>query len=351
LKKFFKNIAVILNILAAFPLLLCIVVPSISPNTFWPLTFIGLGFLFWVILNILFIIYWLLGLNKWILLSVGVLLINLSNLKHSFGTFKKVVITQTFGINVATLNTQLFGYFQEQNRADELISSLKEIDADVLCLQEFLELDGFDLKYFKQKLGFEYAYFKVLNDGRKKGRFGMATFSKYPIQDTGYVEFDKYTGNMGTWVQLLVNEKSIKVFNVHLQSIRFSRKDYKIIQGEEGEVKKEDAKALLKRIKIAATERAKQAAVLKDALKDSKEPVLLCGDFNDPPVSYTYGQLADNLKDAYTQSAFGIETTYTGPFPAFRIDYILHHKDWSASGYKSIQVNSDHKLVTAKVWF
>jgi len=285
------------------------------------------------------------------LLSVGVLLINFSNLKHSFGTLKKVEITQSFGVNIATLNTQLFGYFQEQNRADDIISSLKEIDADVLCLQEFLELDDHDLKYFKKKLGFEYAYFKVLNDGRKRGRFGMVTFSKYPIQDTGYVEFDKYTGNMGTWVELLVNDKTIKVFNVHLQSIRFSRKDYKIIQGEEGEVKKEDAKALLKRIKIAASVRASQVAKLKTALQSSKVPVLLCGDFNDPPVSYTYGQLSNDLKDAYTQSAFGIETTYTGPFPAFRIDYILHHDAWSASNYKSIQVDSDHKLVSAKVWF
>lgn len=272
-----------------------------------------------------------------------------------FGTIHKTEAdTKNHVISVATLNTQLFGYFDDNKKnkptwETDVVDAINALNPDFLCLQEFLSLGEYDLDFYKRKLGYKHAYFKVLKDGRKKGSFGIVIFSKYPIIDSGGVEFSEYTGNMGAWIETEVNDQKIKLMNVHLQSIRFSREDYKVIEKPKQEINMEESKTLLKRVKDAAKIRANQVEQLIWYIEDSELPLLLCGDFNEPPVSYSYGQICPLLKDVYSQTNFGLETTYTGKFPAYRIDYIFHDKAWKAIEYQSKIVPSDHKLVFAKI--
>ena len=72
--------------------------------------------------------------------------------------------------------------------------------------------------------------------------------------------------------------------------------------------------------------RAKQAEILTNHIASSPYPVIVCGDFNDIPVSYTYRTLSQNLNDAFEKRGFGFGTTYSGNIPALKIDYILTAK-------------------------
>jgi len=318
------------------------------------MTFLGLGFLILVIINLFFFIYQVLGFRKWVLLSAIALTVNFTNVKAYLGNFSNVESTEQVNLTVATLNTQLFGYFDKDKKSKpdwekDVVQIIKKRNPDILCFQEFLSLGAYDLDFFKKKLDFKYAHFKVLKDGRKKGTFGIVIFSKYPILDIGGLEFSQYTGNMGAWIDVQINDKKIRVMNVHLQSIRFSRADYKLIENPKEKLNIEESKTLLKRVRDASCTRAQQVDVLMEQIKTSPYPMVLCGDFNEPPVSYGYGQVSHVLNDVYTQTQLGLETTYTGKFPAYRIDYIFTHSSIKAIDYSSKIVPSDHKLVIAKL--
>jgi endonuclease/exonuclease/phosphatase family metal-dependent hydrolase len=96
-------------------------------------------------------------------------------------------------------------------------------------------------------------------------------------------------------------------------------------------------------LKDAYIKRARQVDILSDHIKNSPYPCMVCGDFNDTPVSYTYQKLKGKLKDAYLESGAGIGNTYFGSFPSFRIDYILHSRALTTLNFQTKKIQlSDH---------
>ena len=82
-------------------------------------------------------------------------------------------------------------------------------------------------------------------------------------------------------------------------------------------------------------------------INNSPYPVIVCGDFNDTPVSYTYHQLSKNLNDAFVESGKGINYTYSGILPVFRIDYILYDDFFKSHDYNVNKIKiSDHYPVS-----
>ena len=77
------------------------------------------------------------------------------------------------------------------------------------------------------------------------------------------------------------------------------------------------------------------AMKVKNELAECRYPKIVVGDFNDVPVSYTYREISSGLNDAFVESGSGLETTYKGPFPSFRIDYILFSDPFKCEHYKS----------------
>ena len=87
-------------------------------------------------------------------------------------------------------------------------------------------------------------------------------------------------------------------------------------------------------------------------VESSEIPFVLAGDYNDTPASYLYQKATKYLVDPYVEQGRGLGTTYHGPFPAFRIDYVLHSPDIDALSYKRVKTHiSDHYpvVVTLKV--
>jgi endonuclease/exonuclease/phosphatase family metal-dependent hydrolase len=141
---------------------------------------------------------------------------------------------------------------------------------------------------------------------------------------------------------------------VHLQSIKFQYKDYELVEKFEAKndnERLEGSKIIFNRLKQGFIKRAVQVDILRDHMNSSPYPVILCGDFNDTPVSYVYGVLSKNLKDAFQQSGFGFGRTYAGIFPSFRIDYIFHDKKYKSSDYNTIhKAYSDHYPISCTIY-
>lgn len=270
----------------------------------------------------------------------------MGNLKNTLGKQvggDKNYNTQSI-LRIASLNTHIFNYFDKPNTQSvyqSIKADIKSQKSDILCLQEFLSYKTHTAEKVQKDLGYPYSYFKKLKDGRKAGVFGMLILSKFPIIDTGYVSFNPYSGNICAWVTIDIEGESMHVFSVHLQSIGLDKKDFINIKSPEWE----QSKSTFKRISNASIQREKQVKLLQKELSAKQGPIILVGDFNATPVSYTYLQLIRNMEDAFVLNSFGIEQTYKGKVPGMRIDYILCNGKIKPVSYKSMYVESDHKML------
>ena len=138
---------------------------------------------------------------------------------------------------------------------------------------------------------------------------------------------------------------------MHLESVRLGVEDYIFISSLEkspDSLELNKTKSLIKRLIKAAIERNRQAQIIAKSIEECKYPVIVCGDFNDIPASYTYSTISKNLVDTYKNFDFTLGSTYNGNIPFIRIDYIFHSPDFVSCKHTIHKVNySDHYPVTA----
>ncbi len=134
---------------------------------------------------------------------------------------------------------------------------------------------------------------------------------------------------------------------MHLQSFKFKKQDYKFIEKmpDDNDEKIKQSKNILNRMKSAYSLRATQVNVIREHIRASENSHFVVGDFNDPPVSYSYASLREGLKDAFVENGFGMGKTYIGIMPNFRIDYILYPVNFEGLSYHSYKLSSDHSMI------
>lgn len=221
-----------------------------------------------------------------------------------------------------------------------------------MCLQEFYtsesnniyRLNNLDtlLKLQKAKNVFT-EYTTTL---RNTDHWGGAIFTIYPIVNKGTIKFEGPSNNLCMFCDVKINNDTVRIYNLHLQSIHFKKVDYKFLDDLKNNKETEElvnSKNIFIRLKTAYIKRAKQADLVAEQIASSPYPVIVCGDFNDTPSSYVYHMVSENLQDSFIESGSGLGQTYTGKFPSFRIDYILHSNKYKAKNFYIIEKQlSDH---------
>lgn len=333
-------------------MLLCaFAAPNIKPSSFVWLQFIALAYPLWILLAILLIFAWWIKRSFIALIPLSVLLVQF-NLIGQYIQYSAEKKTPEHAFRIASFNAQHFGVFQKRWFVDTLMMHVADKKFDIFCLQEFYSKSPSpkkEIKKMMKRCGFNFYSYQPILDNSSSASIGMVTFSRFPIVNKGMIAFSG-SGNMAFWNDIDYDGDTFRVFNVHLQSIRFKRKDYQFIQNNNNlkEGTFEGSKNLFLKMKSAYIKRENQADSLIKYIAISPFPVVVCGDFNDVPLSYAYQTIAKNLNDAFVEAGNGIERTYTGPFPSFRIDHILFSKNIKCYSYlSSAAIPSDHKLVEA----
>lgn len=353
----FNRILLWLNYIVVVSLFISVSAKYISPHLFWLIAFFGLGFPYLLILNILFVIYWLSQFRREALISLVVILL-------CFFTVRKYVqFSFSNGgsnndIKVTSFNCMLFDLYNWSKNAQSrqnILNQLQEINPDVLCLQEFYNSNKmkeyFNVDTVLSTLNTKY-YHVEYTKTNKHNHFGIATFSKYPILNKGKIIFNTRSNNICIYTDVLIEKDTFRIYNMHLQSISFSKQDYTFIgdlqDNDDAKDEIENSKSILRRLKRAFVKRADQAELISASIKNCRYKIILCGDFNDTPASYAYNRISDNLKDAFVEKGSGFGRTYAGKFPQFRIDYILHSKDLKCTQFtRSEETFTDHFPITA----
>ena len=333
-----NKIALFLNTLFLFALTLSYCSPYIDPSSFlWPMAFIGLFYPVLYFVNFLFMIYWIVSLKKYFLSNFIILLIGYGSL-NNFIQLKQQSNQETKH-KVMSFNVRIFNkynWIKDQDVKKNILTFINKESPSILCLQEFYAPDVLpDINLPYQHIG--------LQNERKKWR--MATYSSFPMIKKGTVSIEgENINNVCIFSDLLINNDTIRVYNIHLASNTFDYEDYAFLE----EPSIDGAENIARRLKNSFIRRAQQVKAIRKHIDQAPFPVMICGDFNDTPNSFAYRVLSNGLNDAFTSYGQGLGTTYRGPIPNLRIDYILYDPSIAIQSFKEEKVNlSDHNPIIA----
>lgn len=336
LKSFIPRLLFWCHCIFLAALLLSVWLPFLSPAAWWPSGFAGLLFPLFFCINLLFIPVWIIYKKRYYWLSIAGLLLSYKAVMVSFAAHWPRQFSATPppapGFTLMTFNTSsmgLKGYEQDEELRISIYHTLKEASPDILCLQEFYTNDNpkfpDNIQYISQKLGYPHHYFTADKIHWDTWRYGIALFSRYPVIRADKIPCGHSAAGSGSSIlqaDVLVHGDTIRVLTAQLRSYMLNASG-----GVHG------MRSLLHKMRSTFSERAHQAGQLQSLASASPYPVIVCGDFNDIPVSYTYYTLTSSLQDAFLYKGSGIGRTLSFLSPTLRIDYILTHPHFNVQGY------------------
>jgi endonuclease/exonuclease/phosphatase family metal-dependent hydrolase len=368
---FTRRLFIVLNLFAAFLFLLACANMYINPAEWWFIAMLGLFFPFMIVVHVIFIIGWLFVRSKWALLSFVVLLVGYSNIRALVGIsfmadYSSVKAPGT--LRLLSWNVHQFGFSEGQTAGlitrRKIVDYIKEQDADVLCLQEFIKDIPAGTKHVSifellKNIGYPYSFFSEdYIQSRGKYAMGVAIFSRYPIRDSFRIRYSGEVASMSAETLLaadiLFEKKPVRIFTTHLQSNRLAKEEYVHVTSRRGD--KDSvliaSKTIAKKLRQAYRFRSEQADKVAAALNSSPHPEIIAGDFNDIPNSYTYFQLVKDRQDAFREKGWGLGRTFSHISPTLRIDYIMADKRFEVLQYKRrLLPYSDHYPIIADLRF
>jgi len=317
------------NLLLAAATLLAYISPYVNPAYTWFFSFFSLGFPILLILNIAFMVFWLMVKPKNIIFSLVILAVGWGAIKRTVGF--ELHSDSENGLKVLSYNIGHTKYFLDGDEGPKnqkaFKSFLNSTDADVVCIQERTRrhLEVYDALFEG------YSLFP-------KEFIGTGIYSKLPILDSGNIYFDTNAHN-ATWVEVALSGRRIRIYNIHLSSNKIRQ----ISNKENIKEILDESIFILDKYNLHAVKRTEQMLKILAHAGESPYPVVLAGDFNDVPQSYLYRLISDSYCDAFAAKGFGFGKTHKTRLPILRIDYMFHSEDLRPLSQKCVKVNySDH---------
>jgi endonuclease/exonuclease/phosphatase family metal-dependent hydrolase len=332
--KFFGRLMFFVNSLAAFLLLISYILPYIPPKSFSTLSVLSLGVPLLILLNILFFAYWLFQVKKQMFLSLVILLLGFNYIgsMYKFSSSKVVEDDKNFTVmsyNVRSFN--IFNWLPNNDVKGDIKKLILSESPDIISLQEYsrgspLILDD---------------YYNYNARYTNSARGGQAIFSKFPIVNTGSLEFPNTKNNV-IFADIIKKGDTIRVYNIHLQSAGITKDVNELDEESSGRIFKQ----------VGKTFKAQQDQVelfLKHKSRCSYKTIV-AGDFNNSAFSYVYKAIkGEDLSDSFEKAGNGFGKTFDFKYFPLRIDFILADKQFEVNGFKTFNdiKLSDHYPIVA----
>jgi endonuclease/exonuclease/phosphatase family metal-dependent hydrolase len=335
LRKITKRLIIGANLVFATPLLLCSIIPYLKAKTPESWGFIALAFPILLLINLGFVLFWLVAKPRISLISLVFMLCCFHQFSAliAFGDNQKSVKHQSsFNLlswNVHALHIHDQPYDKSNKSRNRFFEEIADINAEIVCLQEFASFSyhqdaGNAIDTLKAITGLKHHFFSRDYFRSSYYSIGCIILSKYPIIDTGRIVFPKDESVI--YADLQIGDDTVRVITTHLQSYKFGAKDYKGID----KIKNYDdslitaSKGLIAKMATAFEIRKAQTKVVRKLIDTTHFSTIVCGDFNDVQNSATYWSIRGNLKDAFLEKGSGFGRTFNRIWPTLRIDFLLH---------------------------
>ena len=357
--RYVRLVLNILSVTTGISLILSYLSPFIPPSYFPSLPLFGLAY---PVIIVVFIILMFLQLfiNKWwsaVMFAIILLGGNLHFRTFTLGSGDDPGNAKSY--KLMSYNVHLFDVYNGNPEVAEvtrrkIIQFLNDEQPDIVCFQEFYHQDkptNFSTKDTIIPL-LKIENYQERYAHRRAGRknFGIAIFTKFPIVQKGEVNFnpDRKSFNYAIYSDIVMGKDTVRVYNIHLQSIKLNSSEKALLEDEETDA---SFFGVLGKIKSSYPIRASQTELLLRHIRKSPYPVVVCGDFNDTPMSFVYNQFNGALTDAFRNCRMGIGKTYAGKIPAGRIDYIFHSESIGSHDFKiQNEALSDHYAISCKIF-
>ncbi len=363
LRRFTKNIFIISNGTIAICFVGGAYVKSFNPNNWWFLGLFTFVLAYLLLALIFFLIFWGFKKSAWAFISLLAIIggwhavINIFpiNFTSSFTAQKK-----PGSIRVMSWNVEQFNILHHKDHPEvkqEMLDLINLYDPDIACFQEVVAGEKKKgINYFpdiqKKLLFVDYLYsYSLRDDFDRYHHFGRIIFSKLPIVNKQtVVNYPNDYNATFQYIDVLKNNDTIRVFNIHLQSLKFTPANLSYLDkaGINSDSNITESKSIIAKIKTGFIKRATQATFIKDEIVHSPYPVIVCGDFNDVPNSYAYETIGAGLKNAFVEKGYGIARTFTTISPTLRIDNIFADKRFDVVQFTRVKkLLSDHFPILA----
>lgn len=348
MKILVKGIAAI----AAAILIVMLIVPVRHPNILAPIT---LAFGLTVIGNVVMLVLLLLTRSFKSSVLMALLLVIAFPAARRTIVMHGAVDEPDEDEQVLTILTYNIEIFNNYKSVEPILSLIKEESPDVLCLQEFGHYYNNRpiVNSIMSSLDSIYPYRHLWYKNQVAGNeSGLVLFSKFPIVNKQKLEYES-AHNISVYSDIVVGEDTIRIINNHLESNRLSKTEREISSNP---TDTSTMKAIYKKIVASSRIRADQADSIGALVEETRYPVIIVGDFNDVPQSYTYRHIlysenmcGESLHDAYADAGKrGMYHTYNQHHFDVALDHILYSKPLKAVEAKIIKVDySDHYPVRA----
>ncbi len=301
----------------------------VAPSEFMPISYLGLGF------PLIFIVYiiWLVAMvlfGCWKQLLI--LLPTLVCFPIMWDTFPFNVSTPKVDPNAKTLkiftyNVYAFCYKGVITTSD-IARLVEKEDPDIICMQEYIDFRAKEDKEFS-KLLVKYPY-STVGDMTIDSHNRVVTLSRLKIVGSGVASKGK-GNNKAIYSDVVVGNDTVRMINAHLASnhITFAEKQEidSISHGFLLGKIRNMVFSLNKKVAENYVVREQMANDIDSLISVTNHRVLVCGDFNDVPVSYVYHKVkGKRMSVANEEMGWGYNYTFReSPF-YFCIDHILYDK-------------------------
>ncbi len=323
--------------------------PFISPAQASLFMFLGIIFPYLVVLNVFFLLIWILARNKFAYISLSMLLCCLPFIFRSVAfNFKRTGTSNT--IKIMEYNVSGFAVVNYADRVEGQIrmnAYLAKENPDIIAFLEYgMQNNIYEGKRYNFKFQENYPY-KFHGDST-----AITIYSKFPMDNSFRLPINKNGGNGCIATDINIDGTKVRFYAAHLQSNNFSNTADElaakgILDNQESVV---DILKILHRFRKYGIKRAQESEEVAASIAESEYPVIICGDFNDTPLSYTYQTLSKNLNDTFLKGGKGFGISYNGNIPYLKIDNILIDKRFKTISSRIAHVDfSDHFPMISEV--
>lgn len=346
----------LLSAVVAVALVLTYLVPYVNPSRVWFFPALGLAAPITYVAGVMLMLYWIIRW-RWLRAGVMILIVVIGFFKVSL--FWRPDIRRTYEddsqnpdrgtFKVMTYNVRSFYGENGHSSVEDILRLIEEQDPDIICLQEF-----------NARLAARSEEFSLLEEKYESAGFGrtaapdsvyeapLAVLSKFRILRSGTV----LTPASSVWADLMVDDDTVRIFNNHLRSTAINAADnvyiteHRFLSDTARETK---ILSIVGRLRENSVLRAAQVDSIARVIDATHTRRIVCGDFNDTPMSYVYRTMAHGLRDAFRSCGSGYSHTYRGFFNTLRIDYVLSG-GFEPVTYETLMVDySDHHPVVVRL--
>lgn len=333
----------------AVAMILTLLAPHVNPARWWGFPVLGLVapavYLATAVLALYWVVRW-----RWAFAGVALALVAAGLFRVTL--FYKPEFKRYYGdpkpergsFTLMTYNVRLFYDDAGESSADRIARLIAARKPDIVCLQEYqtrLAEAAPELRALSD------TYHRTAGDAERSDPF-QRIWSRYPILRSGTLG-----ANAAIWADLLLGEDTLRVYCNHLHSTAIKSADDAFITRHEflsDTAREVKLRSIVHRFRESSVRRAAQVDSIVREIGAAGGPKIVCGDFNDTPMSYVYRTMADGLDDAFRACGRGYSHTYRGFYNTLRIDYVLLSPQLEAQTYEvPDEALSDHLPVVVRL--